>query len=68
MNGQGRRCSGSNPPAGWKTCGIRRATTLRPLKGDREGQHSLRINDQWRLVFRWEDGNAHDVAIVDYHD
>jgi proteic killer suppression protein len=40
---------------------------LEPLEGDREGQHSIRINDQWRICFVWEDGNAFDVEIVDYH-
>ena len=40
---------------------------LEALKGDRAGQHSIRINDQWRIVFRWHEGRAHDVAIVDYH-
>jgi toxin HigB-1 len=40
---------------------------LEPLKGDRLGQWSIRINQQWRLCFRWEAGNAHDVEIVDYH-
>lgn len=40
---------------------------LERLRGDREGQYSLRINDQWRLCFRWSDGNAYDVEIVDYH-
>ncbi len=40
---------------------------LERLKGDRAGQHSVRINGQWRICFRWRDGNAHDVAIVDYH-
>lgn len=40
---------------------------LEMLQGDREGQHSIRINDQWRLCFRFEDGNAYDVEIVDYH-
>jgi proteic killer suppression protein len=40
---------------------------LEALKGDRAGQHSIRINDQWRIVFRWADGDAHDVSIVDYH-
>lgn len=40
---------------------------LEPLKGDRAGQHSIRINDQWRLCFAWEDGNAFQVEIVDYH-
>jgi len=40
---------------------------LEALKGDRKGQHSIRINDQWRICFRWRDGDAHDVQIVDYH-
>lgn len=37
------------------------------LKGERKGQHSIRINDQYRVCFRWKDGHAHDVEIVDYH-
>jgi proteic killer suppression protein len=40
---------------------------LEALKGDRKGQHSIRINDQWRLCFRWEKTDAFDVEIVDYH-
>jgi len=40
---------------------------LEALRGDREGQHSIRINDQWRICFRFEGGNARDVEIVDYH-
>ena len=36
------------------------------LRGERKGQHSIRINRQWRLCFVWRDGNAHDVEIVDY--
>ena len=40
---------------------------LEKLKGDRAGQHSIRINVQWRICFRWKDGNAYDVEIVDYH-
>lgn len=40
---------------------------LEALKGDRAGQHSIRMNDQWRIVFIWRDGRAHEVAIVDYH-
>jgi proteic killer suppression protein len=40
---------------------------LEALKGERRGQHSIRINDQWRLCFRWKDGNAFDVEIGDYH-
>ena len=40
---------------------------LEALKGTRKGQHSVRINDQWRVCFAWRDGDAHDVEIVDYH-
>lgn len=40
---------------------------LEARKGDRKGQHSIRINDQWRICFVWRNGHAHDVAIVDYH-
>jgi proteic killer suppression protein len=40
---------------------------LEALRGDRAGQHSIRINDQWRLCFVWRDGDACDVEIVDYH-
>jgi proteic killer suppression protein len=40
---------------------------LEALKGRRAGQHSIRINDQWRLCFRWDGGNAFEVEITDYH-
>ena len=40
---------------------------LEALKGDRKGQHSIRVNNQWRICFRWKDGDALDVEIVDYH-
>lgn len=40
---------------------------LEPLRGDREGQHSIRITERWRLCFRWQHGDAYDVEIVDYH-
>jgi proteic killer suppression protein len=40
---------------------------LERLQGDRFGQHSIRINEQWRVCFVWRDGDAHDVEIVDYH-
>ncbi|MCB1502918.1 MAG: type II toxin-antitoxin system RelE/ParE family toxin [Bauldia sp.] len=40
---------------------------LEALSGDRKGQHSIRINDQWRVCFRWSRGDAFDVEIVDYH-
>ncbi len=40
---------------------------LEALKGDLRGKHSIRINDQWRILFRWKDGDAHEVEIDDYH-
>jgi proteic killer suppression protein len=40
---------------------------LEKLTADRQGRHSIRINDQWRICFRWADGDAHEVEIVDYH-
>ena len=40
---------------------------LEALRGDRRGQHGIRINDQWRICFRWSDGDAWDVTITDYH-
>lgn len=43
------------------------ANRLERLKGNREGQYSIRVNDQWRICFRWDRGDAFDVEIVDYH-
>lgn len=40
---------------------------LECLQGDRKGQYCIRINNQWRICFRWAEGNAHDVEITDYH-
>ncbi len=40
---------------------------LEALRGDRTGQHSIRVNDQWRLCFTWRDGDAYDVEFCDYH-
>jgi proteic killer suppression protein len=40
---------------------------LEALKGGRKGQHSIRVNDQWRVCFVWREDGAHDVEIVDYH-
>jgi proteic killer suppression protein len=40
---------------------------LEALRGDRDGQYSIRVNDQWRVCFRWNAGGARDVEIVDYH-
>jgi len=47
--------------------GAIRGNRLEALKGDRDRQHSIRINDRWRICFSWRDGNAYDVEIVDYH-
>lgn len=43
------------------------ANRLERLVGNREGQYSIRVNDQWRICFLWQDGDALDVEIVDYH-
>jgi proteic killer suppression protein len=43
------------------------ANRLDKLKGDREGQFSIRINDQWRICFTWRDGDAYEVEVADYH-
>jgi toxin HigB-1 len=43
------------------------ANRLEALHGKRKGQHSIRINDQWRICFVWKDSDAHEVEIVDYH-
>ena len=40
---------------------------LEKLQGDREGEYSIRINDQWRVCFNWRDGDAYDVEVTDYH-
>ena len=53
----GRENAGAFPPS----------NRLEALKHDRAGQHSIRINDQWRIYFVWKDGDAHEVEIVDYH-
>jgi proteic killer suppression protein len=44
-----------------------RGNRLEALRGDRQGQHSIRINDQWRICFVWANGDVYDVEIVDYH-
>lgn len=43
------------------------ANRLEKLRGGREGPYSIRINDQWRICFRWNEGDAHEVEITDYH-
>ena len=47
--------------------GVPPGNRLEALAGDRKGQWSIRINDQWRICFRWDEGGPHDVEIVDYH-
>ncbi len=47
--------------------GAIRGNRLEALKGDRAGQHSIRVNERWRICFSWHNGSAHDVEIVDYH-
>ena len=54
-------------PANWATLQPHAATTLEALKGNRLGQHSVRINDQYRICFIWQKGDASEVEIVDYH-
>jgi toxin HigB-1 len=43
-------------------------TDLEPLRGKRKGQHSIHVNDQWRICFVWEKGKVYQVELVDYHD
>jgi len=47
--------------------GAVRGNRLEALQGDRAGQHSIRVNERWRICFTWRDGNAYDVEAVDYH-
>ena len=50
-----------------KDLSISTSNQLEALKGDRKGEHSIRINKQWRICFKWRGGHALDVEIVDYH-
>lgn len=50
-----------------KDLSIPASNQLEPLKGDRKGEHSIRINKQWRICFKWKDGHAFAVEIADYH-
>ncbi|MEI9884886.1 MAG: type II toxin-antitoxin system RelE/ParE family toxin [Rhizomicrobium sp.] len=50
-----------------QTLNVPPANRLEALKGGRKGQHSIRVNDQWRVCFRWHEGHAWGVEIVDYH-
>jgi proteic killer suppression protein len=77
--GRSRRISANLRISAWKKLAILNAALeldnlkvppgnkLEVLKKDRKGQHSIRVNDQYRVCFVWRDNNAHDVEIVDYH-
>jgi len=77
--GKSRRIPASLRISAWKKLAIMNAAIqldnlkvppgnkLEVLKKDRKGQHSIRVNDQYRVCFVWRDNNAHDVEIVDYH-
>ena len=56
-----------NQARGLRDLAVPPGNRLEALKGNRTGQHSIRINDRWRVCFTWRDGAAHDVEIVDYH-
>jgi proteic killer suppression protein len=56
-----------NNAAGIRDLAVPPGNRLEAMKGDRRGQHSIRINDQWRIVFRWTKDGPEDVEIVDYH-
>jgi proteic killer suppression protein len=78
-SGRSRRIPANIRRTAWKKLAILNAAVelnnlrvppgnrLEELTGNRKGQHSVRINDQYRLCFRWIDGNAYDAEIVDYH-
>ena len=65
----GANCCNWTPRPSLKTCGCHPApgNRLEALAGDRKGQHSIRVNDQWRICFVWKAGGPHNVEIVDYH-
>lgn len=79
VSGKSRRIPANIRRIAWKKLAILNASVelanlrvppgnrLEELTKDRKGQHSTRIDDQFRICFRWRDGNAHDVEIVDYH-
>jgi toxin HigB-1 len=61
------RQAGKNQAAALGDLRVPPSNRLEKLRGDREGQYSVRINDQWRVCFRWTESGAEDVEIVDYH-
>lgn len=62
-----RKLDQVNRAAGLKDLAVPPGNKLEALKGNRKGQHSIRINEQYRICFRWENGSAYEVEITDYH-
>jgi proteic killer suppression protein len=62
-----RKLEAINAASGIGDLAVPPSNHLEKLRGDLEGFYSVRINDQWRVVFRWSDGDASEVRIVDYH-
>ncbi|HEY9058503.1 MAG TPA: type II toxin-antitoxin system RelE/ParE family toxin [Aurantimonas sp.] len=62
-----RRLAQIDAATGLNDLAVPPSNRLEALSGDRRGQHSIRINRQWRICFVWADGDAYDVEIVDYH-
>ena len=62
-----RRLTLLDSAAALRDLAVLRSNRLEALRGDRSGQHSIRINSQWRICFRWTEEGPHDVEFVDYH-
>jgi proteic killer suppression protein len=62
-----RRLEALNAAARLEDLRVPPSNRLEKLRGDLRAYYSIRINDQWRIIFRWIDSHAHDVAVVDYH-
>jgi toxin HigB-1 len=62
-----RACVRPAPAGSLDSLRVPPSNRLEKLKGDRAGQHSIRINDQWRICFVWKEGDTLEVEIVDYH-
>ena len=54
-------------PGSWRTCGALPGIIWKRSRAAGAGQYSIRINERWRICFRWRDGEAHEVEIIDYH-
>jgi toxin HigB-1 len=62
-----RKLEAINAASGLRDLAVPPSNRLERLRGDLRGFYSIRINDQWRVIFRWRDGEPHDVRIADYH-